>query len=204
MTPRSSIPAVILAASLACGCAASSGDRVARDLATARSERAPDKLVARGRAFARVGDLMRAQEYLAAALDAGADSGRVLPELLRVCVAAHQYRAAIDYATPYLDRQPGDVRLRFVVAELRVGVGDTSGARADLEKVLAAEPSDAGTHFAYGRLLHDEGNLLEADREFRAYLRLAPSGEHADEARASLLRPVAPEHRVSLARGGRR
>jgi len=182
---------VILGTSVMVGCGAAPGDRVARDLSTARKESTPDKLVARGRAFAGVGDLTRAEQYLAAAIEAGAPADKTLPELLRVCVAAGHERAAIDYAAPQLRRHPSDVRLRFVVAELRAVTGDASGARADLELVVAGEPDAPAPHYAFARLLRDQlGDPLGADREFRAYLRAAPSGDHAEEARANLLRPV--------------
>ena len=52
------------------GCASQShADKVKDDLAQVKAERAPDKLVDRGLAFANVGDLTRAEQYLAAALD---------------------------------------------------------------------------------------------------------------------------------------
>jgi Flp pilus assembly protein TadD len=183
---RTIVPLVALV-SLACmACGASPGNRVANDLSAVRSERTPDKLVARGMAFAQVGDLTRAEQYLAASLDAGANPDVVMPKLLRVCVAAGHDRAAIDYATPQLRLHPKDTHLRFVVAELRALTGDAAGARADLEQVLSEEPKASAPHFAYGRLLRDQlGDVRGADREFRAYLDLAPDGEHAEEARAA-------------------
>ena len=182
---------VILAALATPACASKPSERVARDVATVRTERTPDKLVARGVAFASVGDLTRAEQYLAAALDAGADPNVVLPKLLRVCVTSGNHRAAINYATPLLQRHPEDANLRFVVAELRAVTGDGAGARADLEQVVARAPDEPAPHFAFARLLKDQlGDTVGADREFRAYLRVAPAGEHADESRASLLLAV--------------
>ena len=182
---------VILAVFATTACAAPPSDRVARDVSTVRTERAPDKLVARGTAFASVGDLTRAEQYLAAALDAGADPNVVLPRLLRVCINSGNHRAAISYATPLLQRRPDDVNLRFVVAELRAVTGDPQGARADLAHVVAIAPEEPGPHFAFARLLRDQlGDAVGADREFRAYLRVAPAGEHAEESRASLLLAV--------------
>lgn len=176
------------------GCAsqsAQSGKQIREDLATMHAERSPDKLAARGRAFASVGDYTRAEQYLAAAIDAGGDAGALLPELLRVCIAAKRYRVAIEYATPWIARYPSDVKLRFVVAALRESVGDAAGAKADLQAVLAAAPDDASAHFAYAVLLRDQlGDLAGADHEFREYLRLAPSGEHVEEARSALLKTV--------------
>jgi tetratricopeptide (TPR) repeat protein len=168
-----------------------SGKQIQEDLATMRAERSPDRLAARGRAFASVGDMTRAEQYLSAAIDAGGDPGVLLPELLRVCIAAKRYRVAIDYATPWLRRYPSDTKLRFVVASLRSSIGDAVGAKTDLQQVIANQPDDAPAHFAYAVLLHDQlGDLADADREFREYIRLAPTGAHVDEARASLLKTV--------------
>jgi tetratricopeptide (TPR) repeat protein len=188
---RFAVPLLISLSLAATACGTTRDERVARDLSTFHAERTPDKLVARGAALAQIGDLTRAEQYLAAALDEGADPSVVLPKLLRICISAGHQRAAINYAAPQLRKHPGDVWLRFVVAELRALTGDTAGARSDLERVVAAEPLSSAPHLAMARLLRDQlGDVITADREFRAYLRLAPDGEHAEEARASLLQAV--------------
>ena len=156
-----------------------------------REEQTPDKLVARGRAFARVGDLTRAEQYLAAALDAGAEINTALPMLLRVCIAEQRYRAALTYAAPYLDKNPEDTKLRFVVASLYSTIGETAVARDHLEKVVEAQPDNAEVHFAMGMLaLEADGDMVTADGHFREYLRLEPQGSHAAEARSHLLRSM--------------
>lgn len=185
--------AIVCATALLTGCASrtTTGAQVKEDLATMKAERSADKLAARGRAFASVGDFTRAEQYLSAAIDAGGDAGALLPELLRVCIASKRYRVAIDYATPWLDRHPEDTRLRFVVAALRASIGDAEGADRDFAQILRAAPNDAMVHFAYAVLLRDQlRDLLRADQEFREYLRLDPHGAHVDEARASLLNSV--------------
>jgi tetratricopeptide (TPR) repeat protein len=176
---------------VACVPAATSGEGMRDDLETMKAEHSVDKLVGRGRAFASVGDLTRAEQYLSAALDLGGDPAAILPQLLVVCVEANSYRVAIAYATPFLERHPGDRKLRFVVAALRSNVGDSVGARADLEQLVAQTPNDPSVHFAYAVLLRDQlKNATEADGHFREYLRLDPNGAHAEEARSALLRTV--------------
>lgn len=185
------LAALACSASAACAPPAQNGEQVQEDLATMKAERSADKLAARGRAFASVGDFTRAEQYLSAAIDVGGDPAVLLPELLKVCIAAKRYRVAIAYATPWLSRFPADSKLHFVVAALRVSIGDAEGAKKDLEDIIAAQPQDATAHFAYAVLLRDQLNdLVDADREFREYLRLAPGGSHVDEARASLLKSV--------------
>jgi tetratricopeptide (TPR) repeat protein len=154
-------------------------------------EQTPDKLLARGRAFARVGDLTRAEQYLSAALDAGAPVDTALPMLLRVCIAEQRYRAAITYGEPYLTKRPEDVRLRFVIASLYATIGETVIAKEQLEKVIEADPHNAEVHFAMGMLaLEADGDMVTADGHFREYLRLEPQGDHAAQARSHLLRTM--------------
>lgn len=197
MKPRGRLPALFaLTAGLALGaCAKPPESKVANQLKTFQEEETQAKLIARGKAFANVGDYTRAEQYLAAALEQGADPKTVMPLLLKVCVAERRYRVAIDYAEPELKRHPANFRLRFVLASLYATIGDTAGARGQLERVATDRPDYAPVHFALAVLLRDEeGDLVEADRHFREYLRLDPDGDHADEARGSLLKTkAAPE-----------
>jgi Tfp pilus assembly protein PilF len=151
------------------------------------SERTPEKLLARGHGFAVVGDMTRAEQYFASAYEAGADEKVVLPLLIETCVSDGRYRSAIEYARPYAERHPEDVRIRFVLGTLYQAVGDYKAARAELEVVVKRAPGHADAHYALAVLLRDEmSDASAAETEFREYLRLAPQGPHAEEARASL------------------
>lgn len=147
----------------------------------------------RGEQLANAGDLVRAEQYLAAAIRRGAPSERVLPELMRVCVAAQRYRAAVEYASPYLDVHQDAWRLRYLVATIEMGLGEAARARAQLELVLQYNPQHAEAEFALGKILRDDlGDPSGADVHFRRYLQLEPDGTHAEEARAGLLQQVHP------------
>lgn len=181
---------VVTAAGLG-GCAGNPGDKAVARIKVVETEETPDKLLARGRGFAAVGDLSRAEQYFAMALERGADPAVALPLLMRVCAAEKRYRAAIDYAEPQLKRHPDDDRLRFVVASFYMTIGETSAAREQLGRIVAQRPDFAAPHFALGVLLRDDiGDPVSADTQFREYLRLEPRGAHAEEARASLLKLV--------------
>jgi hypothetical protein len=187
---RTACTALMCCASLM-ACAARGPERIAQDAQLAASERTPEKLLERGLGFAQIGDLTRAEQYLVAALDAGAPAETVLPKLLIVCIAATHYRAGIDYAAPELRRNPDNAHLRLVVAELETLTGDAGAARVDFDKVTTALPYEPAPHFAFGRLLRDRfDDRVGADKEFRAYLTLEPHGEHANEARGSLLKSI--------------
>ncbi len=152
-------------------------------------ESTADKLADRGRGFAAVGDTTRAEEYLAAALDQGADPKQVLPLLLQVCVSTGRYRAAIQHAETHLHKHPDDVRTRFVLGTLYAALGENKPARENLEVVVEQRPNDSNAHYALAVLARDaENDMVDADRHFREYLRLEPNGSHAEEAKSSLLK----------------
>ncbi|MEJ7734595.1 MAG: tetratricopeptide repeat protein [Polyangiaceae bacterium] len=162
-------------------------------------EEAPETLFERGRELARVGDNNRAEQYLSGAMDGGADPSKVLPLLLRVCIAERRYRVAIDYAEPYMRRRPDDYRLRFVIASLYHSIGEPQNARRELEQVVRSKPDHADAHFAMAVIYRDDDeDPVQADAHFREYLRIAPTGDHAPEARASLMRSTLEAPRIEL------
>src|SRR5690242_11039423 len=91
----------------AVGCGpATPAEKAQADMATFRREATTDNLLERGKAFAAIGDTTRAEEYLAAALDQGADPQKVMPLLLQVCVQTGRYRSAIQHAENHLRKHP--------------------------------------------------------------------------------------------------
>jgi tetratricopeptide (TPR) repeat protein len=194
LRPTAIVGRCLLALSLATscwGCVTTGGQKIESQMETLEQERTPEKLVQRGKAFARVGDFTRAEQYLSAALDAGADPKFALPILLRVCVAEQRYRAAISYAEPQLKQKPEDFRLRFVLASLYTSIGESSVAWEHLTQVLTDAPDFAEAHFAIAMLsLKTDQDPVAADEHFREYLRLEPDGNHAAEAKSHLLRSM--------------
>lgn len=187
---RAAAVALVAVIAAAVGCAKQPGTQVRNDLQKLDNEQSPQKLLERGKLFASIGDLTRAEQYMASALERGADPRAALPLLLRVCVEARRYRAAITHAEGELLKHPQDMRLRFLVANLYAGIDETKRAREHLEVVIAALPNDAEAHYVLAVLLRDSNDLEGADRHFREYLRLDPRGSHVDEARGSLLKSV--------------
>jgi len=122
----------------AMGCAPTPAQKAQADLATIKKESDAKILFERGKAFAAVGDHTRAEEYLAASMDAGADPREVLPLLLDVCVRTGRYRSAIQHAENHLHRHPNDFETRVMVGALYTAINEGKQARAQLEKVLTA------------------------------------------------------------------
>jgi predicted Zn-dependent protease len=160
------------------GCAAS----------TAPASRAPEpetalaaRLFEHGKQFARSGDSIRAEQYLGAALDAGLDAKRVLPELLATLVRAGRLRTAINYARPYLRQNP-DVALRHLVATIYLALERPLDAQRELETVLREHPDHAPSRYLCGVVSWETyADEAETRRFFEEYLALEPSGERAAE-----------------------
>ncbi|MCL2447562.1 MAG: tetratricopeptide repeat protein [Polyangiaceae bacterium] len=145
------------------------------------------ELAGRGQAFASVGDWTRAEEYFSAALQAGAEPRGVLPRLVHACIEASRYRAAAEYVREYLPDDPDNPKLHLLYGLLEAAIGDRERARHELESVLRDHPDDSAGHYALAVLLRDSGaDPAGASEHFREYLRLAPYGEHAAQARAAL------------------
>lgn len=176
-----------LSLALAAGCAAAPPPTPQAKLEVIRREQTADKLFERGLAFAEIGDLTRAEQYLAAALDQGAPPRRTLAALLRVCVAAGRNRAAIVYAREYGSALSGDAQFDFILALLESGVGDVEAAIEHLRQTVRRAPEHADAHYRLGELLQQR-ELAQDESLFhlREYLRLAPNGSHADAARSAL------------------
>jgi tetratricopeptide (TPR) repeat protein len=176
--------AILFLALPACGSGAVQGPEAAG--AEARPEREqPVWLFSQGVAAADRGDSVRAEQYLSLALDRGYPRERVLPVLLKVCLASSRLRAALDHAEPYLREHPEQDPLRFLVATIHVGLAQQEQALIELDRLLRHNPRFEEAHFLRGALLL-EGEPPRAIDAFRAYLDLAPRGAHAPEARTHL------------------
>lgn len=147
-----------------------------------------DELFRRGIALGHAGDLIRAEQYLAAAIDRGYPAEQALPPLLRVCVASSRLRAALSHAEPYLQKHPDAWSLRYLVASIHLGIGNMEAARTSLERVITDAPDQPDAYFLLGVVLRDgAGDRPGAARRFERYLELAPDGAHVSEARAALM-----------------
>lgn len=173
------------------GCAPpTAAESAQKDMQIFNRESTVERLVERGRGFAAVGDYTRAEEYLAAALEQGANPRKVLPQLIEICVHTGKFRSAIQHAENHLRRHPDDVRTRFVAATLHAALNETREAQKQLQTVVEVRPNEAKAYYALGVLARDNEDAVAADRNFREYLRLEPNGEHVEEARAALLKKV--------------
>ena len=147
----------------------------------------PEELYRRGNLLLEAGDYIRAEQYLAAAIERGYPEDRAIPLLLRACVEASRLVAALEYARPYLLRNPEQWSLRLLVASIYLGLDEHAQAQRELERILETNPDEPQPHYLLGVLHRDA--LTDEDRareHFRRYLALAPDGVHREEASAAL------------------
>ena len=150
-----------------------------------------------GLEFARAGDSVRAEQYLAAALDSGADPNVALLPLLKLCIKASRFEAAAQYAEIYLKEVAAKRELEMLLGGLFVTLDQSDKAILHLGRVTKNYPQYALAHFLLGRLLlTQEGAIELADQHFRTYLKLEPEGHYASEARESLLKRLSETEQV--------
>jgi tetratricopeptide (TPR) repeat protein len=141
--------------------------------------------------MAEQGDRVRAAQYLGWAQKDGVPAREIVPRLLALYTDDGQYRLAIDTAESYLRRHPSDARIRKCLGALYLAIDALDDARRSFEALVRDTPDDPDAHYALAATLRAAGTQhARADEQFRAYLALAPSGEHAEEVRASMLKEL--------------
>lgn len=159
----------------------------------AQGDGSPDALFARGLAWARRGDMVRAEQYMALAVRAGYPQEQALVAIVDACLAASRLRSALAYAEPYLRRHPDAWRVQLLVAAVHAALGRDALAITGLQRVIAQAPAGPDAYYLLAVLLHDRLDDEDGARTgFRSYLAVAPSGEHAREATAWLEAHPAP------------
>lgn len=137
------------------------------------------------------GDVVRAEQYWTLALAQGARGQVVLPKLMAAFVRDRQYRLALEYANGQLRKHPNDDKLRLLTGAIHEAVGNYPAAAEHYQTVLRRKPQRAEVHYLLAEVLLKGGaERTLADRHYRAYLELEPSGAYAERAQASLLKEV--------------
>jgi tetratricopeptide (TPR) repeat protein len=182
---------VVVTALFAVGCGASLNEQPKHAGPQYSPLKDPNVMVEHAEVFAENGDFTRAQQYYSAALAAGGKSSAIMPKLLKACIASGDLRLATEYAEQELSKNPDDQNLRFVTGALQAQIGNRVAARDHLVGAAAKMKQNAKVQFAVAAFFRDDmQDRAEADPYFREYLRLAPTGEHADEARGSIMERV--------------
>jgi Tfp pilus assembly protein PilF len=189
--PRLFSAFVLVASIAACSRAPESAPPITAQSEAAERRAAAADLLELGLQFARGGDSVRGEQYLAAALESGAAPDRALLPLLKLCIKAGRFEAAAQYAESYAKDVSAKRDVEMLIGGLYITLDQSDKAVVHLERVVKKYPEHALGHFLLARLLRDQGRDVErADQHFRAYLKLDPQGQYATEARESLLKRV--------------
>ena len=137
------------------------------------------ELRSKGLAFARSGDLTRAQQYLSAAHGKGFAERVVVPEIVKVCLSASRLRAALLFAEPYLERHPEDAGMSYVVGSIHMALGNLQRAAAHLNGALQPHELMIDAAYSLARIAKRQGQWQEASDHLRHYLQVAPKGVYA-------------------------
>lgn len=154
------------------------------------------ELRAKGLAYARHGDLTRAQQYLSAAQLKGFDETVVVPEIVKICVAASRLRAALAFAEPYLERHPEDAGMNYVVGTIHLALGNLHRATSHLNGALRPSAIMIDAAFSLALIAKDQGQPQEARLHLEHYLNLRPRGRYASRAQHLLAQLGAQPERV--------
>lgn len=174
----------LVAVVVGCGHNAGPSPAFSSQEANLRSDNAIN-LYQRGREAARMGDSIRAEQYLSMAANAGYDQRRILPLILKVCLQGSRLRSALDHAEPYLLQHPEDQALRFLVATIHLSLGHIDAAKICLEELLRANEQNPDAQYLLGILAMDSAPS-EATEHLNKYLTLSPKGDRSAEAKSRL------------------
>jgi Flp pilus assembly protein TadD len=94
---------------------------------------------------------------------------------------AGKQAAALSAATPGGAANPDALYNQGVILW---NAGKIAEAKVQFEQVIAAKPDHAEAHYQLGMALVNEGNLKGARAEFDTYIKLAPTGPNAAQAKA--------------------
>lgn len=185
-TPMPTFNRLLLAAAvLVMGCASGPKPEPANPAFPAKDNRPASELVARGREATTRGDAVRAEQYLSLAIEQGADRRRVMPLLLEACLRSSHLRAALNHAEPYLLDHPEDDRLRYLVANIHLGLGQVVPAKRELGLLLQRNDKNPDAHYLLG-IIESGFNVEAATEHFRAVLEHSKDQEQKIEVESRL------------------
>ena len=105
-------------------------------------------------------------------------------EASEVSNKAAELQAAAAAASPGGAGGAANVEVLYNQGVIAWNAGKTEDAQKRFQEVLALNPNHADSHYQYAMTLVNQGKLPEATAEFEAYLKLAPEGQYAAQAKA--------------------
>lgn len=178
---------LLLSFLLITGCA----EKVSQAQSPSSPPRQSQHWLEQGRELSRLGQSVRAEQYLLAAWDAGASVDEVAPLLIEVCVKDGRLRSALFYVARVRRMQPSNTAVLQLSATLHSALGQSERAEQDVAALESLEPTQPEALFFLGEYLLLHGQCERGRKYLSEYLQRAPQGEDAPWARSLLSRDVA-------------
>jgi cytochrome c-type biogenesis protein CcmH/NrfG len=99
---------------------------------------------------------------------------------------AHAFKSALPKLQAAVKADPESSEAQFYLGATQFELGRFASAKVSLGKALALDNGNAQAELYLGTIAQEEGHKGEARAHYAAYLRLAPSGEHASEVKSVL------------------
>ncbi|HEV8202254.1 MAG TPA: tetratricopeptide repeat protein [Candidatus Polarisedimenticolia bacterium] len=99
-------------------------------------------------------------------LDPEHPSGAILKRVALLQMELDRTGDAVETLLAAEEADPGDYRIRLLLAQVRDNAGDSEGARADCERFLLIEPENLDGLFERARLMRRQGESAAARRAF--------------------------------------
>lgn len=143
-----------------------------------------------GYSYAQKKEYDKAEEAYKKAVELKPDYSEAYNGLANVYNAQRKFDLAADASKKAMDSTPGlaggagNPDAMFNQGVILWNAGKIADAKKQFEAVVAAKPDHAEAHYQLGMALVNEGNLAGAASEFETYLKLAPTGPNAAQAKA--------------------
>lgn len=146
-------------------------------------------LLEKGRNYARLGQSVRAEQYLLAALRQGAEPRLVYPTLVETCVQSGRLQSALVHVQAAIALSPTDARLRQLAASLYLALGQQEQAGFEAARLAESVGSSDQTLYFLGDFYEfGKKDDRTAEAYYRKYLARLPEGSEAYWARSGILR----------------
>ncbi len=172
---RSALLMALLTLSSGTGCASSSPE-VQAPLSSEAQVRA---WLDEGKRLAKMGQSLKAEEYLIAAWDAGTTAQAVAPTLIETCVQAGRYRSALLHVQRARREEPDEPRLMQLAATLYLALGQGGRAHREVIELEAHDPDYPEGVYFLGDYLQSRGRHERARIYFERFLERWPDAENA-------------------------
>lgn len=120
-------------------------------------------------------------------LDPEHPSGAILKRVALLQMELERTGDAVETLLAAEEADPGDYRVRLLLAQVRDNAGDTEGARADCERFLLVEPENLDGLFERARLMRRQGESAASRRAFEDLIERASTRPVPEPQRTTML-----------------